>query len=496
MGAGSSGIPLQQQRYLSPDSSSSEIIHNISIGSIIGKGGYSKVFFGKHSQTKVDLAIKRINLQPKNNLTINSDSDPLLFASRIEEEEQKIRPIFQELDAMKRIQSHHFIVNLHSAFHYKTSCYFILDYCSGDLRQFLRMNGPCTEECVLYLVQCLGSALAHIHSRGVIHRDIKPENILLTSSGRPYLSDFGISVTSSFDNPLPLCDTSSGTLGYMAPEVLVTGNLHSYQSDYWSLGVMAYELLYGSRPFRHHCPVEMIKFVSRQYEWLWKQLKQETQQHQQTPRTLLLTSPVINFEDLRPPINWIPSASSASSHEFNEDGTVPSSLILQIPQYRCANYSDPSSDPVPISDDCQNLLRGLLDIRFPHRLGSRIRYAEFMEHQAFRRYNYSHSHLSQTPSPLSLEYYAYPTYSNNPQLSSLVDFERMELASSSSDTDCHMSTLSPFLQTKLSEFSYSNPNMRHGRRSSSSVLREKEKMTSRLTTLTARSNSRVLGSAP
>lgn len=88
-------------------------------------------------------------------------------------------------------------------------------------------------------------ALEYIHKNGVIHRDIKPENLVFDNKGYLCLTDFGISRVIDPENPI--IDTS-GTPGYMAPEVIV-GLTHSFQVDMFAVGVMLFELITFRRPF-------------------------------------------------------------------------------------------------------------------------------------------------------------------------------------------------------------------------------------------------------
>lgn len=78
----------------------------------------------------------------------------------------------------------------------------------------------------------------------MIHRDIKPENLVLDGRGYLRITDFGISRTKQGDNS----SESSGTPGYMAPEVMCRQN-HSYEVDYFALGVIAHEFMMGRRPY-------------------------------------------------------------------------------------------------------------------------------------------------------------------------------------------------------------------------------------------------------
>jgi serine/threonine-protein kinase len=106
----------------------------------------------------------------------------------------------------------------------------------------------------------LADALAHAHSRGVIHRDLKSANVIITTTGRPKVLDFGISRrlepgravvdgTTVLDQSWESQHTFTGTLPYIAPEVL-KGQEADARSDIWSLGVLLYEMAAGRRPFR------------------------------------------------------------------------------------------------------------------------------------------------------------------------------------------------------------------------------------------------------
>eukprot|EP00602_Paraphysomonas_sp_CaronLab_P000113 CAMPEP_0185029790 /NCGR_PEP_ID=MMETSP1103-20130426/16324_1 /TAXON_ID=36769 /ORGANISM="Paraphysomonas bandaiensis, Strain Caron Lab Isolate" /LENGTH=434 /DNA_ID=CAMNT_0027564673 /DNA_START=473 /DNA_END=1777 /DNA_ORIENTATION=- len=125
---------------------------------------------------------------------------------------------------------------------------------------------------------CLSSALDHIHSRGVLHRDVKPENVMYNDHGFPMLTDFGVSyVCDEFASSGVIeCKMASGTRPYLAPELFTKYHQHGTPSDYWSLGVLAYELLFNRRPFYKHCPHEFIDYAEEQ-----RQLKEtmEKQSH-------------------------------------------------------------------------------------------------------------------------------------------------------------------------------------------------------------------------
>lgn len=91
---------------------------------------------------------------------------------------------------------------------------------------------------------CIIAGLEYIHSKEIIHRDIKPENLIFDSNGYLKISDFGIAKAWVQENS----EDTSGTPGYMAPEVMCRQN-HGVAADYFALGVIAYECMLGKRPY-------------------------------------------------------------------------------------------------------------------------------------------------------------------------------------------------------------------------------------------------------
>jgi serine/threonine protein kinase len=223
----------------------------------LGHGGFSQVYSAMHTSTGKWYAIKEISLRQtilqKNGLEI----------------------IQNELEVMKRLEknSHSSCPHLYYAFRDTSTCYLVFDLLTGgDLRYHLRKHHHFSESGIAFLIASLAQALHHLHSHGILHRDVKPENILLDSLGTPYLVDYGVShlsfdpsfsSSSSFSSAHHrlLCYESSGTRQYLAPEVLTRSHEHGIESDFWSLGVVMFELLHHRRPFDKYCPVEFIEFA-------------------------------------------------------------------------------------------------------------------------------------------------------------------------------------------------------------------------------------------
>ena len=175
--------------------------------------------------------------------------------------------LYSELNALQLVNGHAFIAHLACAFHSRESCFFVLDLKTGaDLRYYLKKK-LIFEECnVAFYVACISSALHHCHSHNVLHRDVKPENIILDDQGFPHLADFGVAYVQNDTNhegtEALASKLSSGTKQYLAPEVFTKGHIHGPESDFWSLGIVAYELLHGSRPFSK-VRENMISFLDK-----------------------------------------------------------------------------------------------------------------------------------------------------------------------------------------------------------------------------------------
>ncbi len=134
--------------------------------------------------------------------------------------------------------------------------YISMEYLEGgDLRDKIRDGMPPEE--ALEVLEKVGEALALAHSEGIIHRDVKPANILYREDGTPLLSDFGIAKRLKFDAELTSTGTILGSPVYMSPEQ-AEGMQVDGRTDIYSLGVIFYEMLMGSRPYEGDSAVKII----------------------------------------------------------------------------------------------------------------------------------------------------------------------------------------------------------------------------------------------
>ena len=192
---------------------------------VIGKGGFGRVWKIQSKKSKNVYALKEMSklkiIDKKSEKSINSERE---FLSKL---------------------NHPFIVNMHYAFQDKENLYLVMDMLSGgDLRYHISRYRKFSEEQTRFFISNMIYALKYIHENNVIHRDIKPENLVLDENGYVRITDFGIAKENMPDNS----SETSGTPGYMAPEVMKAKN-HSFPVDFFAIGVIGYEFMLGKRPY-------------------------------------------------------------------------------------------------------------------------------------------------------------------------------------------------------------------------------------------------------
>ena len=144
--------------------------------------------------------------------------------------------------------NHPFIASLDFSFQDKDYLYMIHDLMSGgDLRYWYIQKKTFNEKECKFLVACIMLGLEYLHTNKIIHRDLKPENILFDKNGYIHITDFGIAKQLN-NEPEEHIIHVSGSPGYMAPET-ISKEKHSYVSDFFSLGVVCYEMMMKKRPY-------------------------------------------------------------------------------------------------------------------------------------------------------------------------------------------------------------------------------------------------------
>ncbi|RLN52553.1 hypothetical protein BBP00_00009588 [Phytophthora kernoviae] len=225
-------------------------VKHFDIHRIVGQGGFGKVN-----------AVVRKKANPPKWLAMKTLSKTMVVNRNC------VSMIWNERNLLTQIRSP-LIVRMHHTFQDPYNCYVVMDLLlGGDLKyhlRFTRKEGFPELEAKFYMAGILLS-LEYLHGLKILHRDVKPENVILDDKGYPRLTDLGISVQT---NSLRF-QSRSGTAAYMAPEIFRGTTDHGTPSDFFSLGVLTYELLFGKQPWnggvRSHlekCP-NVVKDFSR-----------------------------------------------------------------------------------------------------------------------------------------------------------------------------------------------------------------------------------------
>ncbi|KAF8377337.1 hypothetical protein HHK36_030714 [Tetracentron sinense] len=154
--------------------------------------------------------------------------------------------VHREVEIMQHLSGHPGVVTLKAVYEDSDSFHLVMELCSGGrLLDQMARKGCYSEQQAANLLRELILVIKYCHDMGVVHRDIKPENILLTTSGKMKLADFGLAVRISNGQRL---FGVVGSPAYVAPEVLVGD--YSEKVDIWGAGVLLHTLLVGVLPFR------------------------------------------------------------------------------------------------------------------------------------------------------------------------------------------------------------------------------------------------------
>ena len=225
---------------------------------VIGRGFFGKVMLCERKDTKEILAVKSVR---KNKLLTND----------------RVKSIFDERAIMIGSRNHPFLIGLRYAFQSKSKFYMCIDYSPGGDLFSLKKQRKFSIFDIKLIIAELSIALNDLHQRGIIYRDVKPENILIDKDGHIALTDFGISrvfgsiyrkesieetyLESNSNEDFCNCDSPScsnyehcktntfcGTAEYIAPE-MIRKESYGYMVDWWGVGILTYELLYGNTPF-------------------------------------------------------------------------------------------------------------------------------------------------------------------------------------------------------------------------------------------------------
>ncbi|XP_062506624.1 serine/threonine-protein kinase Sgk2-like [Corticium candelabrum] len=203
---------------------------------VIGKGSFGKVLLARHKENGQYYAIKvlqKVSIMKRN----------------------EVKHIMSERNVLLKNVKHPFLVGLQYAFQTPDRLYFVLDYVNGgELFYHLQRERHFHETRARFYAAEITSAVGYLHSLNIVYRDLKPENILLDAEGHVRLTDFGLCKEGI--EPGMTTATFCGTPEYLAPEVLRKQE-YDRAVDWWCLGVVLYEMMYGLPPFYSRDTAEM-----------------------------------------------------------------------------------------------------------------------------------------------------------------------------------------------------------------------------------------------
>lgn len=236
---GSDGDPLEKAQqeldFDAPVQSFAETVgskvspKDFEILRVVGQGAFGKVFQVRHTTTQRLYAMK------------------VMRKGKIMERDHA-EYVKAERDLLTAVL-HPYIVTLRFSFQTSSKLYLVLDFMNGGHLFFnLYRQGVFGEDLARLYTAEIVSAISYLHSMGIVHRDLKPENVLLDSDGHIRITDFGLA-KGNMNTDNDRTNSFIGTMEYMAPEI-VQGKGHGKVVDWWSTGILLYEMLCGMPPFR------------------------------------------------------------------------------------------------------------------------------------------------------------------------------------------------------------------------------------------------------
>lgn len=236
---------LEDLRYVDDDDLEKKEVpfENLESLKLLGMGSYGKVYLCRDKETSRYLAVKKL----KKELVI---------------ERNYVSGTIRE-NRVLQATCHPFLIALEKSYQDDTSLYFVMEFANGGDLYFHLMESPSytfSDDRVRFYAAEVTLGLIYLHDNGIIYRDLKLENILMDKDGHVKIADFGLSKDGMTQESRTT--TFCGTTEYLAPEVISLENGgYGFPADWWSLGVIIFEMLIGCLPFYSEDPLEVHRQI-------------------------------------------------------------------------------------------------------------------------------------------------------------------------------------------------------------------------------------------
>ncbi|XP_041047363.1 protein kinase C delta type-like [Carcharodon carcharias] len=232
--------PPQRGPSLRPDSMRKLTIENFTLHKVLGKGSFGKVLLAELKGKGEFFAVKALK---KDVVLMDDDVECTMVEKRV----------------LALAWDNPFLTHLYSTFQTKEHLFFVMEYLNGgDLMFHIQEKGRFD----LYRATFYGAeiicGLQFLHSKGIIYRDLKLDNVMLDKDGHIKIADFGMCKENVFGENR--ATTFCGTPDYIAPEILL-GQKYTFSVDWWSFGVLLYEMLVGQSPFHGDDEDELFEAI-------------------------------------------------------------------------------------------------------------------------------------------------------------------------------------------------------------------------------------------
>ncbi|XP_068152191.1 uncharacterized protein Pkcdelta isoform X2 [Drosophila tropicalis] len=229
-----------------PSSPKKMLVDDFHFLAVLGKGSFGKVLLAELRDTTYYYAIKCLK---KDVVLEDDDVDSTLI-------ERKVLALGTK---------HPYLCHLFCTFQTESHLFFVMEYLNGgDLMFHIQESGRFSEERARFYGAEIISGLKFLHKKGIIYRDLKLDNVLLDYEGHVRIADFGMCKLQIYLDKT--ADSFCGTPDYMAPEI-IKGEKYNQNVDWWSFGVLLYEMLIGQSPFSGCDEDELFWSICNEIPW-------------------------------------------------------------------------------------------------------------------------------------------------------------------------------------------------------------------------------------